>query len=253
MSTRRVRVFSSGGGVQSTAIMALILQKKIEMPDYIVMADTERERTSTWEYLEKITGPAMRNFDLPIHVIPKSQFTDVDLVSKNGKSLLMPVFTTYSGKLGRLPTFCSSEWKRYIVMRYLRKVLKIKRAEMWLGISIDESNRMTLSKDKWLEHRYPLIEKGLSRQDCIQIVEDMGWPTPPKSACWSCPHGGNKDWRKLRDEYPEDFQKAIELDEHLRSLDPLVSIHLSGKPLKEADLGDEVEGEMTCTSNMCWT
>ena len=38
--------------------------------------------------------------------------------------------------------------------------------ELWLDMSADEAIRMKTSRDRWITNRYPLIEKGMSRQDC---------------------------------------------------------------------------------------
>ena len=39
--------------------------------------------------------------------------------------------------------------------------------ELWLGISTDEAVRIKDSRDRWITTLYPLIEAGMSRQDCI--------------------------------------------------------------------------------------
>ena len=39
--------------------------------------------------------------------------------------------------------------------------------ELWLGISTDEAIRMKPSRDRWIQNRYPLIEAGMSRRDCM--------------------------------------------------------------------------------------
>ncbi|MDF1516257.1 MAG: hypothetical protein P1S60_20775, partial [Anaerolineae bacterium] len=53
----RTQIFSSGGGVQSTAIAAMIVRGDIPKPDLTVIIDTEREKSTTWEYLEAVTAP----------------------------------------------------------------------------------------------------------------------------------------------------------------------------------------------------
>ena len=42
------------------------------------------------------------------------------------------------------------------------------RVEQWMGISTDEALRMRDSPQKWILNRYPLIEMGMSRSDCIE-------------------------------------------------------------------------------------
>lgn len=249
VSYQRFEVFSFGGGVQSSAVAALILQGILPKPDLVVMVDTEREKQATWDYLHGVVGPALADFGLPVHVVRKSEFSRVDLTGTTGK-ILMPVFTRHSGELGRLPAFCSYEWKRRVVMRWLKKRMGVMRGRMWLGISWDEFHRVRDSDVKWLTHHYPLIDGDLrfTREDCVRIVRDFGWPDAPKSSCWACPHMGDAQWVGL----PEhEFRLAVELDEHLRTLDPSVFLHSSGRPLKEKPFG-EAEDDVTCQSSGCW-
>lgn len=50
-------VWSYGGGVQSAAIGVLIREGVLPVPDLAVIADTGRERRSTWEYLRRFMQP----------------------------------------------------------------------------------------------------------------------------------------------------------------------------------------------------
>lgn len=54
-----VEIFSHGGGTQSAAITALIVQGKLPKPDFVCIVDTERERQSTWDYLDAVIRPAL--------------------------------------------------------------------------------------------------------------------------------------------------------------------------------------------------
>lgn len=48
---RLIEVFSYGGGRQSAGISALILQGRLPKPDLVIIADTEKEKDTTWQYL----------------------------------------------------------------------------------------------------------------------------------------------------------------------------------------------------------
>ena len=50
--------------------------------------------------------------------------------------------------------------------------------ELWLGISTDEAIRMKPSRDRWIQNRYPLIEAGMSRRDCMDLVGGPLRPAP---------------------------------------------------------------------------
>jgi hypothetical protein len=71
--------WSYGGGVQTAAIAALVIQGKLPVPDVTVIADTGRERTTTWEYLWDVVNPAlMREVGIEVSIAGHSLST-VDL------------------------------------------------------------------------------------------------------------------------------------------------------------------------------
>lgn len=253
-------VWSYGGGKQSVAIAALIVQGRLPSPDIIVMADTSRERSSTWRYLENVIQPVLSQAGMSVVIAPHSLST-VDLwrqKNDDGESkpmLLIPAFTTLtkSGDVAKLPTYCSNEWKRRVVMRWL-KSKGIHQAEMWLGISRDEAHRMKDSDVKWLTHRYPLIDLMMSRDDCIRVVREMGWPDAPKSTCKICPHLSDATWLEMQRDDPGDFLEAVQVEREIQQRDSHIFLHRSGKRLDEVDFNygtrDLFDG---CDSGMCWT
>lgn len=62
----RTELWSYGGGTQSAAIAALIVAGRLPRPDAVVIADTERERSTTWRYLEEVVAPTLRRIDLDV-------------------------------------------------------------------------------------------------------------------------------------------------------------------------------------------
>jgi hypothetical protein len=56
----------------------------------------------------------------------------------------------------------------------------------------------------------------LSRQDCLKWMKDNGFPIPPRSSCQACPFHGDKEWIRLREETPKDFQRAVEIERQLQ-------------------------------------
>lgn len=245
-------ILSNGGGTQSTALIALIVQGRLPRPDYVVTADTGREKTQTWEYIEQVHRPALEALGVPVVIVPPS-YRRHDL-TKSGH-VLMPMYTTQNGRVSKLPTYCSNEWKKRPVMRWLREQ-GVKQATQWLGISIDESDRMKPSGVQWLTNAFPLIDLGISRDGCYQLVREMGWPEPPKSSCWCCPHMGDPQWRHMRQHYPADFAAAVEVERKVRERDPHVFLHRSAKPLGlvpwDEQRGLFEDDQLTCTSEGCW-
>lgn len=248
----RTQIWSSGGGVQSTAIAALIVQGKLPKPDLAVISDTEREKRTTWEYMDAVTIPALAKVGVTLHRVLKSKYATVDLYGgEDGNSLLIPAFTTAGEDVGKMPGFCSNEWKLRVVQRWATAEHGVTSATLWMGISTDELGRAAkMDAGKW-HKRYPLIELNRSRADCFAIVEAMGWPEAPRSACWMCPNQQEAEWKAL---VPADHRKAIFFDREIRKRDPKVWLHPSAKPLDEVtfDEANEVMYGKHCQTGLCF-
>lgn len=243
---------SYGGGKQTIAIIVLILQGELPKPDLIVMADTGREVKTTFEYLNAVVQPALKQIGLRVE-IASHDLSKVDLYRND--DLLLPAFTRASGRVGKLPTLCSNEWKQRVIRRYLKQN-SVEDTDVWLGISIDEAERMKDSGLNWYRHIYPLIEIiPMNRQGCVNQIQKFGWSVPHKSRCWMCPNQSPQAWKDLRAIDNGDFQKAQALDALIREKDPDIYLHPLGLPLGEAVKQSEQQSDMFdgCDSGYCFT
>ena len=247
-------VWSTGGGTQSVAIAWLIKDERLPKPDVIVMADTGNEVSYTWQYTEQYVKPLLEAMGLELHIAPHDLAT-VDLYGKNG-DLLIPAYTA----TGKLPTYCSSEWKKYVVRRFLRNQ-GVKECITWIGISLDEIGRLKPSDVAWQKYHWPLcFDVPMTRAECREYVERKGWPTPPRSRCKRCPHQQDSEWLELQENYPEDFKQAVMEDKTIRARDPqqAIFLHRSRKPLdqvifkREPEKPDGLFGPIDgCDSGFC--
>jgi len=252
-------IFSSGGGTQSTYIAVLILQGRLPRPDVSVIIDTERERSAVWEYFERWTKPAFEKAGMEFHRVKKSQFTDIDLWSgKDGNTLEIPAFTNQTGEIGKLPNFCSHEWKTRVMNRFVRSLgIPTKLQKRWIGFSTNEKrrvNRILLGEEfKKGRIRLPLVHDiPTTREEAIQGVLDFGWPMPPRSACWMCANQQDEEWIDLKDNWPADFEEACKLDESMRERDPFAFLHSSCVPLREVKFETRPDDERQCGSGGCF-
>jgi 3'-phosphoadenosine 5'-phosphosulfate sulfotransferase (PAPS reductase)/FAD synthetase len=239
-------ILSYGGGTQTAAMCILVARGILPRPDAVIAADTGREMPTTWEYADRYMRPLLASVGLPLH-IAGHELATVDIYGHNG-DLLIPTYTA----TGKLPTFCSSEWKARVVERYDRRVLSLQGPRMnWIGFSLDEKKRVKGQDGR----RYPLLDLNLTREDCLRIIADEGLPPPPKSRCWMCPHQHNAEWREVR-ERPELWQQAIELDHEIREADERggVYLHAQRVPLEQADLeaDDRKEPSRQCGLGLCF-
>lgn len=110
---------------------------------------------------------------------------------------------------------CTEKYKIRAVMKMLREDYGATYKNpigQWLGITTDEFTRMKVSPVKASVLMYPLIDLGMSRDDCIEYCEDEGYPVPAKSACIGCPYHSNKTWNTLT---PEQIEDVAEYEESL--------------------------------------
>jgi hypothetical protein len=54
-----------------------------------------------------------------------------------------------------------------------------------------------------------------------------------------CPHRNNQEWRNLRENFPDDWQQAIDLEAEIRSEDAGVWLHRTMEELPNAQIDDE--------------
>jgi hypothetical protein len=250
-------VWSCGGGTQSAAIAALIVTGRLPKPDAAVIADTGREASATWSYYDAVLRPNLAAVGVDLVRLPHSfkgkGWNTVDwLGGADGKTVLPPMFTTHTGKIGQTSKFCSNEWKARPCERYYRS-LGLKEGSIWIGFSNDELQRMRgfNPRAKW-NHEYPLIDLAMSRTDCIDLVAEVGWSPPPRSSCWMCPYRSDAEWADLPD---DDFNRAVAFDKDARAIDPTLFLHRSGVPLDEVQF-DTAKSDLhveQCASGMCFT
>jgi hypothetical protein len=251
--SERTQAWSCGGGTQSAAIAALIVEGKLPKPDYAVMVDTEREKSSTWRYVYGTIQPRLADVGVDLIVIPKSQFASEDVFAHSGQ-LLIPAYTTQSGSISKLSGFCSDKWKVRVSERWLRSQgVKTSQAVTWLGFSTNELRRVRTGR-----FRYPLIyDYPMNREACHQLANDVLGVAPPRggSCCWMCPNMGDRQWQEMRESDPEDFAKACAFDESIRERDPHAFVHRSGQPLIQIASEIANPGQMTldgCDSGYCF-
>ena len=119
-----------------------------------------------------------------------------------------------------------------------------KKAAALIGISLDEVSRMKTSRTPWVDNMYPLVDAKLRRSDCSAIVVDNGFGIPRKSSCVFCPFHSDSFWRDLKQNAPDEFQRAVRFDEEIRNStsrgpDNPVYLHRSLTPLGEINFQED--------------
>ena len=148
------------------------------------------------------------------------------------------------GKKGMGRRQCTREYKITPIAKKIRELCGLKPRqrfpktefiEVWVGISTDEIMRMKPSRFWWQKNVWPLIDKKMSRQDCLKWYEGKGFKVPVKSACIGCPFHDDNFWIDMRDNRPKEFASAVEFDKKMRMHNPKVKnfVHRQCVPLDE--------------------
>lgn len=164
---------------------------------------------------------------------------------------------------GMIRRQCTSEYKIRPIEKKQRELAGFKpyqrippgTVETWKGISTDEIKRASISSVRWIDFYYPLIEMGFSRQTCIEWCHQRGFK-PPRSACIGCPYHSKAEWRDMRDNYPDEWQEAVEFDRAIRNCGGMrgqVFLHADRIPLDEVDLStpDDFQKHMSLFRDEC--
>ena len=273
---KTLRVLSLGAGVQSSTLALMIHKGKIPMVDCAIFADTQAEPPKVYEWLKFIK----KTVSYPVHIVTWRNLEKDVLDASQGEyqAFTIPFYTKNkeTGQKGMLMRQCTADYKIKPVTKKVRELLGYKKGErvdlkevkveMLLGISTDELRRMRMNRLRYIDNQYPLINNfGMSRQDCIAWMKDNGYPMPAKSACYFCPFHSQSTWKEIKENDPELFQKAVEMDKKIRDQEKYkiknkfkdeLYLHRSCEPLDKAleDDGqlDMFDGFKTiCDEGMC--
>jgi hypothetical protein len=259
---------SLGAGVQSSALLVMSCLGLHGCPraDVAIFADTQAEPQYVYDYLETLKDfAAPHGIDVVVTTAGNLMRHTIDRHrSKRKRFACIPAWTeTSTGKAGPLRRQCTKDYKIVPIEKYVRMHLgyqprqRVKEhVRCMIGISTDEATRIKPSRTRWIENAWPLIDARMDRQDCRRLVVESGLPMPKKSACVFCPFHGNDEWRELRNNYPDEWEKAVEFDKGIRDMTSSgllrpAFLHRSLMPLDEADIEPIDDGQMELWDMEC--
>lgn len=273
----QVRSISYGGGVQSTALLVLAAQRRIDFPLFLMAnVGDDSEHPDTLAYVKDIAMPFAEKHDLELVMLDRrkrdgSVETLWGRLMKDGsRSLPIPVRMS-NGAPGRRS--CTADFKIKVVAKELKRrgASKDNPAVVGIGISLDEIHRANTRRVEGHEIVvYPLVGIGeetglrLRRDDCIKVIRDAGLPIPPKSSCFFCPFHRPTAWADLARETPELFEKSCQLEETLNERRRMLGkdevwLTRFAIPLRQAiDVEQELlplvgDDDGSCDSGWCFT
>ena len=150
---------------------------------------------------------------------------------------------------------CSKALKRDILNAFKRPD-----DVMVLGYTVEEYDRFNrfIDANNGVKVIAPLIDKGISKADCLAMVGRAGIELPMmyrlgfnNNNCKGCPKGGEGYWNKIRVVFPETFRNMVSIQEILGPgsyffRDRKTGERIALKDLKE-DAGRHDDPEIECS------
>jgi hypothetical protein len=232
VSKPKIKILSLGAGVQSTTLLLLAAEGRIGPLDGAIFSDTGWEPAAVYAHLDRIEREVAVPAGIPIHRVSVGNIR-ADALNPAHRFASMPLFVkNQAGGDGMIRRQCSAEYKIRPIKSKTRELLgcphpkPIPRGvfvETWIGFSKDEVFRLRDSDVLYMRNVFPLLElegsadgrTGWTRSDCIRYLRRKGFGETPKSACIGCPFHGNRQWRQMRDERPEEFAVLDRQAKHL--------------------------------------
>jgi hypothetical protein len=259
-------VLNLGAGVQSTTLYLMSMAGEVRKFDIAIFADTGEEPEAVYrhlDWLQSLNGPAILRRSVG------SRLGD-DLIhgrnSRGSHFASIPAFTMIEGGTrGVTKRQCSSEYKIDVIERTIRrevlglaprrKVPKGTIVHQYFGISLDEKSRATRIWERYhvtgesrFQPHFPLIDRMMTRANCLEWLQNKVPHDVPRSACVFCPFHSDAEWQRLKDSENQDWARAVQIDHALRTtgarpnrdMRQTMYVHGSCKPIDEVDFHPRV-------------
>lgn len=231
----RLHTISLGAGVQSSTMALMAAKGEITpLPNAAIFADTQAEPASVYRWLDWLE----RQLPFPVYRVTNGNIEEDTLRIRERRDKMgfwcpggIPHYTINAdGSKGHGLRQCTHDFKLTPIARQQRVLMRehgVKKVVVWIGISADEAHRMKSSRVRYAEHRWPLVDLGMKRKDCLQWMEKNGFPKPPRSACVFCPYHSDDEWQRLKEDEPQEFARAVAFERKYQAA-KLQTVRLKG-------------------------
>jgi ribosomal protein L44E len=267
-----LRVLSLGAGVQSTTLALMIEKGEIPMVQAGVFADVKGEPMAVYKHLDWLE----KQLSYPIYRVTWRDLKQDILDASTGKykAFTAPFYTKNpkTGKKKMLRRQCTFMYKINPVVQEVRRLLGLKkgekrdkstRVEMLMGISKDEVFRVKTNRMSYITNIYPLIDKDMTRLNCLEWMSKNNYPKPPRSACTFCPYHSNEEWKEIK-KNKEEWQEVVAMDKAIRhqekhkdkfknsndTLDELF-LHRDAIPIDQVDFDKKKDNQLDMFQSEC--
>lgn len=202
--TVRTVVWFSAGAASAVAAKLTIAEKPENL--VLVYTDPGAEHDDNARFIEDCE----HWFNYPVVRLKSDKYIDTWDVWQQTKFLVSPQGAR-----------CTTELKKKI-----RRQFQNHDDIQVFGYTSEEQHRADRFREQNPEVnlRTPLIEHGLSKQDCLAIIDRAGIELPAmyklgyqNNNCIGCPKGGMGYWNKIRNDFPDVFNRMAKLERELNN------------------------------------
>lgn len=199
-----ITVASFGGGVNSTAMLLGMLERGEARPDCVLFADTGGEKEGTYIHVSKMSSWLGEHNWPEITIVREARFTlEDECLAANSIPSIAFGFRSCSDKFKIRPQ------ERYLKAQGILEHVKL------IGFDAAEAHRVKVQRPN---NRYPLIEWGWGREECVASIQRNGLQVPPKSSCFFCPEMSEQEILDLGETDPELLNRALGMERNATKL-----------------------------------
>ena len=201
-----------GGGTNSLAMIIEMHRRGIDI-DVCIFADTKAERPETYDSIKRTSEWLVSKGYNPIVIVSAEKTLEDDCLNRNALPSVAYGFKTCSQRFKLAP---QDKWaNNYEPFKEIWKIggkvtkfIGYDAGEERRAVNAAKYNRM----DKKYNYAYPLIDWGIDRDMCIEIIQSEGLPLPGKSSCFFCPNMKKSEIVFLKKKHPDLYERAIEIE-----------------------------------------
>jgi len=190
-------ILSLSGGKDSTAL-AIYMRDQVPDMQYI-FHDTEKELPETYDYLARL---------------------EAILAKKITRTTAQAGFDHWLKIFGGMIPSSHRRWcTRYLKLKPFEQYIGDGSVVNYIGLRADEDREGYISHKPNITVKYPFREAGLVYEDIIRILQESGIGLPKymewgrtHSGCYFCFFQQKIEWVRLREKYPDLFEKAKEYE-----------------------------------------
>ena len=160
-----------------------------------------------------------------IHDCEKTLGREIEILQSNEYKCVEDCIKTY-GHVGNLRTGfypCTNWMKKRVRKQWEYEHREYDITYVW-GMDLNEKHRADRLVETMVEfnHEFPLIDRGLSKEDAHGICNRLGVKRPAmydmgysNNNCIGCVKGGKGYWNKIRNDFPEVFADRAKMEREI--------------------------------------